>query len=222
MLYAFLTLFSLQASLIPLFNPPSDWEPMLPKEHSPFLQIAFRGQSDTPLRPSVNLSIEDVEATEKEYIKAVKAIHQAEAGTTWRDLGKFETKAGTARLTEIAKKLPLGEMKMLQLILIKNNKAYILTAAASKSDYMKEQSRFFQIFRSFSLPENLLSPLSSESKEKFETFFTHIAENELSEQAIAESVQNFQKMVAENSPSMGKHWELLMLKEGLEKISQKR
>src|SRR3990167_268663 len=192
---------------IPIFKPPSEWEPALPKDHSPFLQIAFLGKGSTDLRPSVNLSVEEVDVSEKEYLKAVKAIHQAEPDTTWRDLGKFSTQAGTGRLTEIAKKLPIGEMKMLQLILLKESKAYIITAAASKADYMKEQPRFFQIFRSFSLSESLLSPLSPDSREKFETFFAHLTQQmgeEYTDQLRAQNIQSFQKIVAEQSShSMG-------------------
>ncbi|MBI3900600.1 MAG: hypothetical protein HY324_00455 [Chlamydiia bacterium] len=223
-LLIYLTFFSLQATPIPIFHPPDEWEAALPKNHSPFLQIAFLGKGSTELRPSVNLSIEDIDTTEKEYLKAVKSIHRKEPDTTWRDLGKFSTHAGIARLTEITKKVPVGELKMLQLILIKDHKAYILTGAASKADFMKEHSRLLQTFRSFSLPEDLLAPLSSDSRARFEDFFSHLAEeikNGYSDQMQAQDVQMFQKVVAENSSTMGKYWELLMLKEGLAKISQK-
>ena len=111
----------LHAEPIPFFEPPSGWECAFPAQLSSCIQVGFLGKGSTAFRPSINLAIEEIDTNLKEYMLAVKEIHLAQAGTTWRDLGKFKTKSGTGRLTEIGVISPHGSIKMLQMILVLQN-----------------------------------------------------------------------------------------------------
>lgn len=210
------------AGEIALFQPPKGWEYAQLKNKSPYTKVGFIGKGSNSFHPSINLAIEEIETNDKEYIQAVKKVHLAESQTTWRDLGKFSTKAGTARLTEITKKLSFGEIKILQLIFVKKEKAYLLTAAASKTDYLKEQSHLFESFRSFTLSQDLLAPLSCEEKIVFQEIFTqvlpYIEEKEMKKVVETKDWQQFQAQVSLHSQMLGKYWEILMLQEGLEKL----
>lgn len=209
--------FALVAQAIPLFHPPEGWEYALPDNHSPFLQVGFVGKGSTAFRPSINLAIEEVDVSAKQYLKAVKEIHLSEPNTTWRDLGKFATRAGEGRLTEIGKTSPVGEIKMLQMVVVKENMAYILTGAAIKADYLQLQSTFTRSFQSFALPADLLAPLSPDAKKRFEDFFASIGKD-LSEEGRASRWMDLQKIVQQETAKMGGHWQVLMLIDGREKI----
>src|SRR5690242_8383837 len=109
------------ASAICTFSPPESWEIAQLKVPSPHIQIGFIGKGSNNFRPSLSLSIEEeVDASLKEYVKAVKEIHTAEPNTKWRDLGKIQTLAGEGRLVEISRPSSYGEeMVVLQAMLVK-------------------------------------------------------------------------------------------------------
>ena len=207
-----------EISPIPLFDPPLEWECALADKLSPCVQIGFLGKGSTAFRPSINLAIEEVDVGLKEYIKAVKDIHLGQTGTTWRDLGKFKTRSGEGRLTEIGTSCPLGPIKMLQMILIKGKTAYILTGAAIKDDFLKFQESFTRAFQSFRLADNLFTPLSSEKKEKFEAFFSKLGETIVDDAQKEAKWADLQKLVLQEAPDMGMYWQFLVLRSGREKI----
>jgi len=202
---------------VPIFDPPSGWECALPDNLSPCIQIGFLGKGSTSFRPSVNLAIEEVDVGLKEYVKAVKAIHLAASGTTWRDLGKFKTRSGEGRLAEIGTATPLGPVRMLQAIVVSNGRAYIMTGAAIKDDFLKFQETFIQTFQSLRLSDGLFSPLPKESKERFEAFFSGLGSCAAEEAEREAKWADLQKMVIDEK-SLGLYWQILVLKSGREKI----
>ena len=103
---------------IPIFHPPSDWECALPENHSSFVQVGFVGKGSSAFRPSINLAIEDIDISAQQYLKAVKEIHTADPGTTWRDLGKISTSDGEGRLSAITTSASIRDVKILQMILV--------------------------------------------------------------------------------------------------------
>lgn len=204
------------------FTPPPGWECAQPKNMSPHVQVGFVGKGSTDFSPSINLAFEEVDVSLKEYVKAVKQVHLSQGETSWRDLGKFKMAAGEGRLTEITTSSPWGEIKMLQAIFIKDSKASILTAAVLKKEYANFQQPILQAMQSLSVAQDLLAPLPrEEQKKKLNNFFSSISEKP--EDAELENWKknqwaDFQKIVLNDCPEMGGHWQFLILKEGYTKI----
>ena len=218
LILSFLTFVSIYADF-PLFIPPADWECALPEKLSPFIKIGFIGKGSSIFRPSINLATEEIDVNLKEYVKAVKEIHLAEPNTTWRDLGKFVTRSGPGRLIEITSSSPLGEVKILQLIFVKDTVAYILTGAALKKEFIQFQNIFTQVFQSLTLTSDLFTLLPLEKKKQFEEFFAFILSIPgKTDKERDEEWRILQKKVLQETPSMGSYWQFLVLQEGREKI----
>jgi hypothetical protein len=211
------------------FLPPKDWEIADPSTLSPHVKIAFLKRSPKGFYPSINLAIEETQASLHDYLKAVRTLHE-DHHKHWRALGKVRTPAGLAQLTEIDSKTDLGPVRILQLILLKEGYAYILTAAALKeeiSDYYKD---FQSAFRSLTLTSDLIHHIPQLDRremlrEKQQTLLQS-AQESLSQQAslIEESPFQeqvwlpFQQFVTEQFKDMGAFWQILLLKNTQEKL----
>lgn len=136
------------------FTPPKDWTTADPKCLAPRVKSAYVGKNNSGFCPSINLATEEVSITVEEYLKVVKKLYALDRDIRWRDLGKIQTKAGSARLTEIDTKTEFGNIRMLQMILVKEGQAYIMTAAASKENFSQHYKDFEQAFRSFDIPKD--------------------------------------------------------------------
>lgn len=207
---------ALLASLICIFQPPSNWEIAHLKKPSPEILIGFigKGSSSAEFRPSINLAIEEIDGTLKEYVKAVKEIHLAEPKTQWRDLGKFTTKAGVGRLTEMSKPSAWGELKIFQAMVVKENTAYILTAAVLKEDLAKFRPAILESFHSLALVPDLWTPIaSSERQKEIQDLFASLNKTgDLEEQKMK------LKQQVEAHADLGPYWQFLALREGLSKL----
>lgn len=207
---------TLLASLICIFQPPGDWEIAHLKKPAPEILVGFLGKgSSSVFRPSINLAVEEIDGTLKEYVKAVKEIHLAEPKIQWRDLGKFTTRAGEGRLTEISKPSAFGEMKIFQAMVVKENKAYILTAALLQEDLSKFRPAILESFHSLSLVPDLWAPIQdgAQQKEIQDLFasFHKTGDLEVQKQKLKQQV--------EAHADLGPYWQFLALKEGLSKLS---
>lgn len=218
LLFFFLISFSVYAEPIPVFHPPDDWEFAHPTAHSSFVKVGFLGKGSTPFRPSINMAIEIIDVNAKEYLKAVKEIHLAEPETSWRDLGRFTTKAGEARLTEITNQGAAGEIKMLQMILVKGSYAYILTGAAIKQDYLNMQGIFTKTFQSFALTEDLISLLSQSTADQVRHLLCEKEVKAKDKDGQRQDWEFLQKIAEKESSRLGKYWQLLILKQGYETV----
>ena len=183
-----------------IFTPPLGWEIGQLKNPSPHIKIGFIGKGSTDFRPSINLSVEEVDVPLKEYVTAVKELHLADPATKWRDLGKFSMQGGIGRLTEISNTSPWGELKILQAILVKSDSAYILTAAVLKEDLAKIQAELMKSFQSLNIVPDLWAPIADSDKR---SFFT----------SGDKGWEEFQKVV-KSLPEMGPYWQFLALQEG--------
>ena len=216
LLFLFFPLFL--CSAIPLFIPPQGWECALPQNLSPCVQIGFLGKGAHPFRPSLNLAIEEIDVSLKGYLKAVKEIHLATPQTTWRDLGKFITASGEGRLTEITMTTAGGDVRMLQMIFVKRNIAYILTGATLKDEFLQFQETFTKAFQSLRLLDDLFSPLNSEKKQQFENNFTALGQSITNESEREKQWIDWQKLVFQEAQELGSYWQFLALKSGREKL----
>lgn len=195
------------------FIPPQGWEIAKLLKPSPFIQVGFIGKATASFRPSINLAFEEVDVNLKDYVKAVKEIHLAEPGTQCRDLGKFPMQAGEGRLLEITSTSSHGEMKQFQALFVKDNTAYILTAAVLKEALPKIQMELIQSLKSLQLVPDLLSPLSDSQKKAFNELFAKEIENlrELPGEKRAKSLSRLEKILAEQFSDLGPHWRFLAL-----------
>jgi hypothetical protein len=210
----FLTFFTFANAKHCTFIPPAGWEIAQLKNPSPHVRIGFIGKGTGEFRPSMNLAEEEVDVSLKEYVKAVKELQLADPTTKWRDLGKFQMEGGIGRLTEMTSTSPWGEIKILQTLLVKENKAYILTAAVLKEDLPKLQSDLLKSFHSLSITEELWTPIADPLKQReFETFFSNLGGSEEKELQW----EKLQHQVISHK-ALGPYWQFLALQEGWAKI----
>ncbi len=210
------------------FIPPTGWEIADPETLAPRVEICFLGKSSKGLAPSVNLATESVNVSLEAYVEAVRKIHKADPNSHWRDLGKFKTPMGEGRLTELESPTDLGRARLVQLIVIKNQTAYVLTAAALKEEFSKYYKTFDQVFRSLQLSSNLLESYPSKSQQlllhqliqslenRFLTLLTDqtTAEKALSSEPFYTDVwEPFEKKMINTFTEMGPYWQILVLSE---------
>ncbi len=200
-------LFSEESVLFPLFSPPKNWEVAKPDSLAPKVKIGFFGKAKTSLPPSINLAVEPTTVDLPTYLKAVKKLYESDKDKRWRNLGSFSTKSGPAVLTSIDFKVDEDEIRVLQLILLKQNKAYLLTAASLKADYPKFQSSFLSSFASLELLNNLSDKIEDPKKrilleEHIKTLFSSFEKK---------SWATFQKFFLKEFKSEGTCWQLLFL-----------
>jgi hypothetical protein len=214
------------------FIPPEGWEIADPKTFKPSVKISFLKRSSKGFCPSINLAVEETQVSLNDYLKAVRAIHEQDRNTHWRALGKVRTAAGLAQLTEIDSSTELGPIRILQLILIKEGQAYILTAAAHKEEFADYYKDFQSAFRSLTLTSDLLSNVPQldrrETLKEKQDLLILAAENFLQESIgvnplIDPAFQEkfwipFQQSVLDNFEDMGPFWQVLLLKNTQEKL----
>jgi hypothetical protein len=205
------------------FLPPQGWEITDPTTLSPRVKIAFVKPKNQGFFPSMNLSVEKTSVSLSEYLKAVKAIHEQDRNNHWRALGKVHTATGLAQLTEIDTTSEWGPVRMLQLILLKEGHAYVLTAAALKKEFSKFYKEIQTAFRSLTLTTNLLSciPLLEKQeglKQKQESLFGVAKEEHFQEKYWP----SFQQEVLTQFAEMGAYWQVLLLKQTQEELATRR
>ncbi len=197
------------------FIPPAGWEIAHLKNPSPYVKIGFLGKGSKDFRPSINLAVEEVDVSLKQYVKAVKEIQKGDPSVKWRDLGAISTEAGKGQLIEMCSPSPFGELKVLQAILVQKEKAYILTAAVLKEDFSKIQADLFKSFQSLTLAPDLWTPIKNEDLQK--KIKHHLTFLDTSEKRVKEWEQ-FKNQV-ESLSELGPYWQFLALQEANSKIS---
>lgn len=215
------------------FVPPEGWEIADPKTFSPQVKIAFLKRGNKGFCPSINLAIEETQVSLNDYLKAVKAIHEQNRNNHWRALGKVRTPAGLAQLTEIDCATELGAIRILQLILMKEGRAYVLTAAARKEEFSDYYKEIQSAFRSLTLTSDLLSNIPQLERREILKEKQHqlldaaeqsmLASAEKTQPLVDPSFQEnhwlpFQQSVLDNFGDMGAFWQVLLLKTTQEKL----
>jgi len=196
------------------FVPPQGWEIAQLKNPSPHVKIGFLGKGSSEFRPSINLATEaGVETSLKGYVKAVKEQHKADSGTGVRDLGAFPMKCGNGQLIELTSPSPCGPIRILQALFVKEGTAYILTAAALKSEFVSLQKELLQSFSTLTFTDDLFSEIpDAKKRENFTAFF-----NTLGKEEKEENWKKLQQRISEFA-DLGAYWVFLVLQEGHAKI----
>lgn len=205
------------------FIPPVDWELSFPPSTTPHVKIIFTKPKALGFHPSINLSIEPTTASLEEYLKAIKEIHEQDRDKEWSLLGKMQTPAGLAQLTQINTSSEWGPVRMLQLILVKQGNAYILTAAALKKEFSSYYTFFHKALRSLTLSNDLIEALPLlEKRDQL-----RLAKENLlgANQEILEKnplFDSFAKEVHAHAQDLGAYWEYLLLKQIQETVLNKK
>jgi hypothetical protein len=135
-----------------LFKPPSGWkqaeQSALPAHVH--LMVVGKGARDFP--PSISLASETYSGSLKQYLNVIKKLNAAK-GNEWKDLGSIQTEAGKASLSQTDSSSQWGKVKMMHVILKKEDTIYILTAAALKEEFPQFYKEIFSSLRSLKLPK---------------------------------------------------------------------
>jgi len=199
------------------FTPPEGWMPAAKETLSPLVKVGFLDPKNFGFRASLNLAEEDIDCNLQEYLDAVKNIHINDHHNTWSNLGHFPTKAGPAVLTQIDSTSSWGGIRVLQLILVKDTKAYVLTAAASKKQFSKFLSAFKTAFGSLNLSDDLFSVVADNTKrEKIKKLQSAYLDGEEA------GWENFQNEVLHGFKELGAYWQAIVISETLKSPSNKQ
>ncbi len=221
MLVSFIAM-ALMGAQVLYFTPPEGWQPARSQGASPYIQIAFVGRGDAQFNPSLNLAIEETNASLKQYVKAVKAIHLSQPETKWLDLGPFQMRAGSGHLIQLEMPSVLGPQSVLQAILVREGRAYILTGACLKAELPQFRSSLIEAFHSFVEIPSLFSPVEDpRQKEQLELCFHSLGGfPPEGDRALLQMAQweELQALVADAGMSLGGYWQFLVLQEGYQKI----
>lgn len=130
-----------------MFTPPTGWKMADPKILSKYvkLMVVSEGCGDFP--PSINLAYDPFKGNIKDYLKMVKSYNESQ-NAEWKDLGTLRTQAGDASLSQVDTKTKWGTERQMQVILLKDDTAWILTCSALKNDFSKYYKDFFEAMKS--------------------------------------------------------------------------
>jgi hypothetical protein len=212
LLLLFVAVIGINAQEHCFFIPPEGWMPAAKENLSPLVKVGFLDPKNFGFRASLNLAEEEIDCNLEEYLEAVKNIHTNDHHNIWSNLGHYPTKAGPAVLTQIDSTSSWGSIRILQLILVRDTKAYVLTAAASKKQFSKYLSAFKAAFNSLTITEDLFSAVSDTKKrEKVKELQTAYFNGEEA------SWENFQNEILHGFKELGAHWQALIISETLKK-----
>ncbi|HEV3269845.1 MAG TPA: hypothetical protein VGZ69_04265 [Candidatus Rhabdochlamydia sp.] len=206
------------------FTPPPGWDFADPKILAPRVKIAFVGKTKQALAPSIILAAEEIKVGLPEYLKAVQAIYERTRKTSWRSMGLIKTQAGPAHLLQIDTETKYGPLRKLQLIFIKENKAYILTTTALKKEFSSHLEAFQKTLSSFTCTCDLYASLPKELKTGLESLETALLKkwNTLEKTSFEEMFNQtefqeiywlpLQKKVLEDCQKLGAYWQMIVLR----------
>jgi hypothetical protein len=204
---------------IGLFSPPPGWQCSNPNSLSTHVLVRYIGKKKWFFSPSINLASEKINANLQEYVAAVKKIHDQDKKTSLRELGKIKTHSGEATLLEIRSKSKLGDMRILQSILVKNNYAYIITGATLEKELSKNYKEFIKSFQSLKVVPNLFTVIKNGERQnklkiKIDSIIKEINTNKLYEKEviITEKIQDFSNYLTSEFQELGNYWQYLILK----------
>jgi len=130
-----------------LFTPPQGWKAVDPSILTSSVKAMVIGKGAHEFPPSINLGTEAFKGTLKQYLKRIKELNKSQ-GSEWKDLGTVRTEAGEASLSQVDRKTQWGDVRMMHIILSKDDTIYIMTAASLKEEFPKFYKDFFNSLRS--------------------------------------------------------------------------
>lgn len=221
LLLAFLSSTIFSNEKIPFFIPPKDWALTNPKAYTKYIKVAFTKNDKSICRPSINLSIQETDLSLDEYTQEAKKAHEIDNGVTYKILGNMFLKDGKATLSEVVKTIHSIDYKILQMILVKDKVAYILTAACKKEDVINYYPIFIDSFKSFELLDDLFSKVAIKSKKnllinKYNGLV--FSSRKSNDKQNKKNVVDFEKYIGKNFKNEGKYFSMLVIEKALKEI----
>jgi len=210
----FLTIFTCSACIAQsyhFFIPPDNWKLADPKKLSPMVEVCFLGKGKTSFYPSVNIATEEIDISAKEYMSIVVKMHKNDPNIEFRALGKIKTKAATADLFELTTKTNFGLVKMLQMVVIKDKKVFVLTGSMHIDEFKTLSKSILRTFQSFQIVDNLTDCVSDQAKKQN---LVKAIENLKESKSIKDkNWKRFEKMVLKDFKELGEFWQLQVMKD---------
>ena len=147
------------------FNPPKGWFQAEPDKSTRTVKLIIVGKPKTTFAPTIKLSTQLYPKSLKDYLNMIKAKNQSE-GIDWKDLGMIQTKAGKASLSQNDEKTEYGTLRFMRVILLNEQRIYILTATALASEFSFYYKEFFDALTSLTIIKDFYQPLSSKEKQQ--------------------------------------------------------
>lgn len=148
------------------FIAPEGWHLVAPDTLPEHVNLLVKGVGKRELPPSINLAEEEISISLKQYLESVKAV-QSRKGE-WKKLGTIKTNAGPAILTQFETKSSWGNVRIMQAILRHNEKVYVLTTTALKSEFPQYYKEFFQAIQSLKVTESPFPELDLSHSDRLE------------------------------------------------------
>jgi len=193
------------------FMPPNKWKLADPKKLSPMVEACFLGKGKTAFYPSINIATEEIDISDKEYISIVVKMHKDDPNIEFRRFGKIKTQAAIADLFELTTKTNFGTVKMLQTIIVKDNKAYVLTGSMHIDDFKTMSKTILKTFQSFQIVDNLTDCIKDlEKKQNLKKAIENLAR---SKSIKDKDWKKFEKTVLKDFKELGEFWQLQVMKD---------
>jgi len=187
-----------------LFVPPKGWGAADLSEFPEGLKAMVVGKGKGPYPPSINLWIEPYLGTQKNYMKSIKEICHADK-EEFRDLGEIKTEAGTALLCQVDRRTKWGNERQLHALIVRYDKAYLLTAAALKDEFADHYAEFFKAIRSMNINKGVYEQITSLDRRcKLQAEVLKVKQNE-------ESLDAFVAYIDDHFSDMGSAWKTHLL-----------
>lgn len=151
---------------IALFTPPAKWHFTKADSLPTHVKVMVVGTGPSAFPPSMNLSSEPFKGTLRQYLNVIKRMN-SDQGYEWKDLGSIQTEAGNANLSQVDTKTQWGDVRLMHVILKKNENIYILTASALKEEFPIFYKNFFAAMRSLKIFNNTYEMIA-DSKQRTE------------------------------------------------------
>lgn len=218
------------------FKPPEGWSILPHDDKYPSIKILVAGKPKASIPPTINLSTEPYSHSLKDYLKIVKNKN-ASKGNEWKDLGTIKTQTGMASLSQVDSMDKSGiSMRHMHVILLKNGKIYILTAAAPREEFPLYYKDFLAAMQSLTISKDPYDMIGNPNDRKelknsvaklfvpwkemikqYQLEFPNLNEIEIKEKVFdspkfQETIwKPFKEMLAKKFASLGPDWQTLIL-----------
>ncbi|MDN3504817.1 MAG: hypothetical protein P0S95_04500 [Rhabdochlamydiaceae bacterium] len=144
------------------FSPPKKWIVADQSKNAKKSKIAYIDKKlNAIFYPSISLNIYECKIPPKEYIEANIAANNKDRNQTCFSLGPIETQAGQGELIQIEHNHSIGKITILQTLLFKDSKVYILTGSALSKEISKYYDNYLTSFRSLNITPSFFDLMKS-------------------------------------------------------------
>ncbi|MBN2478855.1 MAG: hypothetical protein JXA94_01375 [Parachlamydiales bacterium] len=203
------------------FKVKNEWELANPKAYTNLIKVGFIKKEKAKFKSSINLACEKTSASLKDYTKAAKEIHEEDINVTYDILDEIQIDKTIANLCQINKKVNGINLKMLQMIFVKDGYVYVMTAACEKTKFLNNFKNFMEIFLSFQLVDNLFDLIEDKDlkndllKNYSDTIY--LSKN-ISKKALEKNLTSFEKYLDKKFQNYGKYFQYLLLEKIIKEI----